>query len=164
MNTQKFLRPRLVGHRFDGHTLPMEILKDFSELESVEHITPLNPLDVTLRLKEISKLKDGWLDGKGIAPSPDKLHELATCFEAYFDAALKLPHLYPTAEGGIQAEWSLPNDWEITLEIDLNTKAASFQAVRLKTKDSQDHELDLSSDIAWKTLNELLVSLGGVEA
>jgi hypothetical protein len=132
--------------------------------ESVEHITPLDPLDVTLRLEEISELKDGWLDGKGIAPSPEKLRELATLFETHFDTSLKLPHLYPTAEGGIQAEWSLPNDWEVTLEIDLNTKAASYQAVSLKTKYSQDLELDLSSDLAWKTLNELLTKLGGVEA
>lgn len=28
----EFLRPRLVGKRFEGHTLPLDILKDFSAL------------------------------------------------------------------------------------------------------------------------------------
>ena len=37
--------------------------------ESIEHVTQLDPLDVVLRLDEISKLKDGWLDGGGIAPN-----------------------------------------------------------------------------------------------
>jgi len=32
---QEFLRPRLVGRRFDEHTLPLDILKDFSALEEM---------------------------------------------------------------------------------------------------------------------------------
>jgi hypothetical protein len=32
---QEFLRPRLVGRRLDEHTLPLDILKDFSALEEV---------------------------------------------------------------------------------------------------------------------------------
>lgn len=32
---QDFLRSRLVGRRFDEHTLPLDILKDFSALEEM---------------------------------------------------------------------------------------------------------------------------------
>ena len=32
-----------------------------------EHVTPLDPLDVEIRLKELAQLQDGWLDGKGRA-------------------------------------------------------------------------------------------------
>ena len=86
--------------------------------ESIEHVTPLDPLDVTLRLDELAKLEDGWLDGKGKAPAKEKLEWIADTFESSFDTGLSLPHLYPTAEGGVQAEWSL-NDWEVSLDIDL---------------------------------------------
>jgi hypothetical protein len=32
---QVFLKPRLVGQRFDEHTLPLELLKDFAALEEM---------------------------------------------------------------------------------------------------------------------------------
>jgi len=32
---QAFLSPSLVGKRFDGHTVPLEMLKDFSALEEM---------------------------------------------------------------------------------------------------------------------------------
>jgi hypothetical protein len=131
--------------------------------ESVEHISPLDPLDVTLRLDEIADLKDGWLDGKGIAPVPEKLRWLAGAFDSYFKTALPLPYLYPTAEGGVQAEWSLA-DWEVTLEIDLATQSAHYQAVNVANNETKEHEITLSEDDGWTTLNELLTQIGGVQA
>jgi hypothetical protein len=137
MHTQDFLNPRLVGDRFAGHAL---------------------------RLEELAELKDGWLDGQGIAPAADKLRWLASCFDRYFAPSLCLPYLYPTAEGGIQAEWSLPDHWEVTLEIDLVTQRASYQAVNLQTQASQDHDMDLAQTAGWTLLNQWLTEIGGVEA
>lgn len=133
------------------------------ELESVEHVSPLDPLDVTLRLEELAALKDGWLDGKGQAPAPKKLQQLAALFEANFDADLPLPHLYPTPEGGIQAEWSL-GDWEASLEINLDTQAGVYQALKLSDRQSYEHILSLNSVEDWKTLNEALKNIGGAQA
>ncbi len=139
--------------------------------ESVEHISLLDPLDVTLRLEEIADLKDGWLDGKGIAPNPEKLHWLAKAFDNSFKADLPLPHLYPTPEGGIQAEWSL-KDWEVTLEIDLTTHQAMYQAVRIAGQETgqqpqgsvNEHALALGEDEGWTRLNDALTLAGGTEA
>lgn len=133
------------------------------EFETVEHVSPLDPLDVTLRLEELATLKDGWLDGKGHAPAPEKLRQLASLFDASFDADLTLPHLYPTPEGGIQAEWSL-GDWEAALEINLDTHTGEYQALNLADRQSHEHILALNMIDGWKTLNEALKNIGGVQA
>lgn len=131
--------------------------------ETVEHVSPLDPLDVTLRLEELASLKDGWLDGKGQAPTMAKLQQLATLFDTNFDADLPLPHLYPTPDGGIQAEWSL-GDWEATLEINLDTKIGEYQALNLSDRKTHEHILPLSTSDGWKALNEALKSVGGIQA
>lgn len=133
------------------------------EFETVEHVSPLDPLDVTLRLEELAALKDGWLDGKGQAPAPEKLLRLAALFDAHFDADLPLPHLYPTPEGGVQAEWSL-GDWEASLEINLDTQSGEYQALNLTNRQTHEHILALSAAEGWETLNEALKNIGGVQA
>ena len=93
------------------------------ELESVEHISLLDPMDVAARLDELRTLKNGWFEGKGLAPKSELMDWLADQFESNFPDQLTSPFLYPTAEGGVQAEWSL-GTWETTLEIDLLLKKA----------------------------------------
>lgn len=126
--------------------------------ESIEYVTPLDALDVTLRLEQIAALKDGWLDGKGIAPPTDELEWLANAFDANFDADLPLPYLYPTAEGGIQAEWNL-NDWSITAEIDLTGHRAGYQALNLKDYTTTELQLNLADREGWGQLNQALKQL-----
>jgi hypothetical protein len=123
--------------------------------ESIEHVTPLDPLDVTLRLEQMTLLRDGWLDGKGIAPDKDKLTWLAEMFDANFDGNLTLPYLYPTAEGGVQAEWSL-NGHEVSLEIDLANKLAEYQALNLKDDACSEFTFALTDQDGWNRLNEAL--------
>ena len=126
--------------------------------ESIEHVTPLDPLDVTLRLEQMAALKDGWLDGKGKAPDKEKLTWLADQFDAQFDGDLPLPYLYPTAEGGIQAEWTM-NGREVSLEINLETKQAEYQALNLKDDSCSEFTFALDNRDGWSSLNEALKQL-----
>lgn len=135
----------------------------FKEFETVEHVSPLDSLDVTLRLEELASLQDGWLDGRGLALKPEKLRQLAALFDANFDADLTLPHLYPTAEGGIQAEWSLGN-WETTLEIDLANFRGEYQALNIPDQNSQEDVFDLAGADGWKSLNDALKGIGGEQS
>lgn len=116
-----------------------------------------------LRLEELANLKDGWLDGKGKAPAPEKLQRLAVLFEANFNANLSLPHLYPTPDGGIQAEWSL-GDWEASLEINLDTQTGEYQALNITTRKTHEYNLALNTVEGWKSLNEALKNIGRVQA
>ena len=132
-------------------------------IESVEHINFLDPLDVTLRLEALALLRDGWLDGRGMAPGKVQLDWLAAAFDEYFDAVLALPYLYPTAEGNIQAEWSL-GAWEVSLEVDLAARTADYQAVQVQTGEAQEMALNLQAPADWERMNAQLLGLGGAQA
>jgi hypothetical protein len=126
--------------------------------ESIEHVTPLDRLDVTLRLEQMTAIGNGWLDGKGVAPDRGKLIWLAEQFDALFDGNLTLPYLYPTAEGGVQAEWTL-NGREVSLEIDLENKQAEYQALNLKDDTCSEFRFSLADQDGWNKLNEALKQL-----
>lgn len=133
------------------------------ELETSDSVMLLDSLDVSARLDELSALRDGWLDGEGIAPDHDGLRWLANSFEQYYDEKFTLPRLYPTVEGGIQAEWTCVKN-EVSLEINLATKKSSYQAMDTDTLECNELEIDLSSDDGWKTLNEALARVAGMIA
>jgi hypothetical protein len=129
-------------------------------LESIEHASPLDSLDVPSRLDELRSLKDGWLDGRGKAPQLEGLDWLARVFEQHFSDDLRLPYLYPTAEGGIQAEWAAGKT-EVSLEIDLERRSGEWHQVNLDTASEEARELQLSKSEAWTWLNDRLRELGG---
>lgn len=126
-------------------------------------LTKLDPLDVTLRLADLAELPAAWLDGKGQALDAAQTQWLASAFEENFDPRLPLPHIYPTAEGGVQAEWSI-DGWEASLEIDMTTKNAYFQALHLSTNQLCEHDLDMGHTAGWQQLNAALLQMGGEAA
>ena len=122
--------------------------------------SPTNP---EVRLNELARLKDGWLNGKGRAINRNALNALARAFNKRFDRRLPLPHFYPTPEGGVQAEWTI-GDCEISLEFTFPSLNAKFYAVRLFDKERKDpflYQLNLDKDYNWKKLNELLSGVIG---
>jgi hypothetical protein len=127
-------------------------------VDSIRQLTPLDPLDVTLRLAELGELVDGWLNGEGLAPKRDGLQWLSEEFERSYDFDLPLPHLYPTPEGGMQAEWMFGRE-DVSLNIDLNRKVGIYNRLNLDTDDAEDAEIALDDDTGWQKLNELLTTL-----
>jgi hypothetical protein len=119
---------------------------------------PIDSLDIGLRLRELSRLQQGWLNGEGHALSQEGLLRLGKSFDASFDADLPLPFLYPTPEGGVQAEWSV-GDWSVTVEIDLATFQGEYQALNLKNNACDERTLDLSDPDGWSNLNVALEQL-----
>jgi hypothetical protein len=96
-------------------------LGDYLVSNRFEHISILDPLDVQAWVDELRLLKDGWLEGDGIAPAHDALDWLSQAFSQHYSDELPYPYLYPTAEGNVRVEWPLePN--EITVEFDLSTR------------------------------------------
>ncbi|MDH5508914.1 MAG: hypothetical protein OEZ32_01015 [Nitrospinota bacterium] len=126
--------------------------------ESIEHVSALDPLDISARLDELRTLKAGWLDGKGLAPRHDELDWLAREFENKYPDGLPLPYIYPTAEGGIQAEWSLEST-EITLEIDLEERRGSWHAMDLNSDYEEIKDLSMDIDDDWKWIVERIKQL-----
>ena len=119
--------------------------------DSIEHLSILDALDVDAQLDQLRLMKDGWLDGGGLAPPKSGLDWLADAFEHHFPEEAPLPHLYPTETGGVQAEWSMgPN--EVTLEVDLDTHVGEWHVLNMTTGTPFEHTLDCDDDEDWKWL------------
>lgn len=88
----------------------------------------MDPLDIGARLDDLRVLKDGWLDGAGIALPSAGLDWLTGAFEELYPDDVPLPYLYPTESGGVRAEWSLEG-FEVSLEIDLSGKVGEWDSL-----------------------------------
>ena len=129
-----------------------------TKFQSIEHVTILDPLDVGVRLNEIAELRDGWFNGEGIRPDKNALQWFADTFENSYEIELPLPLLFPTLEGGIQAEWSNANV-DISLKINFQNKIGHFHSLDLATGIDTEHEISLSDNEGWKSLNTILNTL-----
>ena len=115
------------------------------------------PLDIKTRVEELAQMRNGWLDGKGRAPERAALLRLARAFDDHYAPDLPPPYLYPTADGGVQAEWTL-GAWDVSLEITLPDMDAHYRALHLNTGESRDLDLTLAVDdsAGWAALNAAL--------
>jgi len=127
-------------------------------LAEVEHIGILDPHDVAARLDDLRGIKNGWLDGRGFAPSPQGLDWLAQCFASYYPDDLRPPYLYPTAEGCVQAEWSF-GTYEISLEIDLDRRAGEWHSLDSGTDVDDWMELNLAQPESWTIVAEAIARM-----
>ena len=129
-----------------------------SKIEQIDDVTPLDPLDVPARLDELRVLRDGWLDGKGVALDGSGLDWLADSFENLYSLDASPPRLYPTPEGGVQAEWFI-NVYDASLEIDLETRKAEWHNLNFDTDVADERELDLNKPSDWDWLSNQVIAL-----
>ena len=132
-------------------------------IESIEEITLLETNDVPARIDELRAIRDGWLDGKGIAPTVAHLDWFSREFSNRYPQELSLPYVYPTAEGGLQLEWSHPPH-EASLEIDLAARSADWHSVNLENGEETSETLNLAEPKAWDSLAAYLREQGATEA
>lgn len=130
------------------------------KIESVEHITFLEPLDFRLQLDELRTLKDGWYDGMGQAPPASGLDWLAESFDEYDPDISVLPYVYPVPEGGVRLEWTI-GPYEATLEIDLNNRKGDWHLLSLETNEDEERSLELDNKDDWSWMAKRLQALSG---
>ena len=136
-------------------------LERLIRLEAIEEVTILDPLDVPSRLWELRGLQDGWLDGEGVAPNPDLLDWLASRFDRFYPDELPLPYIYPTVEGGVQAEWSFSSH-EVSLNISFAAREGEWHIMSKDTNAGDIETLSLASDNDWIQLVQRVQTLSGV--
>jgi hypothetical protein len=117
----------------------------------VKPISILDPLNVAVRIDELRLLKNGWLNGEGIAPTHDGLNWLVGALDRHFPDELPLPHLYPTAEGGVRAEWTA-RPHELSLNIDLTARTGEWHLLNLEDDAEQTRKLNLADAKDWQWL------------
>ena len=119
------------------------------KLGNLESFEVLADLDVAAQLDDFRTLKDGWLNGDGVAPDHEGLDWLANQFvRLYPSDDLPLPYVYPTVEGGVNIEWDLGGE-EVSFEIDLSARNGEWCGPT-KDLDADDVEfVDLNDENSW---------------
>jgi len=142
--------------KFNRHNRPQS-------LQTIEDITVLDANDVPARIDDLRNLRDGWLDGMGIAPSEENLNWFSATFETHYPPDLHLPFVYPTAEGGLQLEWSI-SPFEISIEVNLTHKMAEWHSLNSLNGEDEEEAFDLSQLEAWQRIGEKIRAAGGTAA
>ena len=129
-------------------------------IESVEHISILDSLDVPARIDELRLLKNGWLDGgNGVSLNKGDLDWFSDTFEKYFDNDLLLPYIYPVSEGGLLLEWSI-GEHDISLELLFPERTSQWHNYNLKTDEEETKSFDLESRDDWEEIIKQLKKYG----
>ena len=119
--------------------------------DSVEDVVLHEPLDVTSQLDDLRRLKDGWYDGDGFAPSHEGLDWLDDKMKDEYSGDLPCPYIYPTFEGGVQMEWSI-GPYETEIEINLNDHTGEWLWIEITSEDGGEKVLNLDDSDSWAWL------------
>lgn len=104
--------------------------------------------DVPSRLYELRSMTDGWLlDEYSIAPSHEGLDWFSNEFARLYPTDLPLPYIFPTPQGGIEAEWDIA-DKHAAFAIDIDAHQGRWLQWDINTDyhDSEDLNLDIEAD------------------
>lgn len=100
-----------------GHVLRLDSIQDVSPVEDPERLEALDS-----RIAELAELKPGWLDGVGVPPTPTALEKARITLTELLLLDVPRPRVYPTLEGGVQAEWETGvSEISVTFEPDSST-------------------------------------------
>ena len=113
------------------------------------------------RLDEFRRMRDGWLEGAGVAPIHSGLDWLAAEFARRFPVDGLLPHVYPTEEGGVRLEWSHRNHAMI-LEIDLTARRGDWLWFDRDSDAEHEKTLNLENAADWQWLAAQIRSKTGI--
>lgn len=129
------------------------------EITEIESLDILDPLDVSLRINNLSKLEDNWYEGHGKALNKNGLNSFENLFNSYFENKLPLPAIFPKVDGNIQLEWK--NEIKnIVIEINLDTlKSEYFYYNDLDDSDEKEETIELREKEGWIQLNSLIKSI-----
>lgn len=104
------------------------------------------------RLKRLLELEDGWLFGEGTSYKEEQINLLIDKLTNLYDDDLPTPIAFPMENGDVQLTW-LSDDFDITLDINLDTFNSSLHDLNFKTKDEVTNELDLNEIEGWEFIN-----------
>lgn len=127
-------------------------------LDEVQSIERLDASDPRVRLDKLKELGDGWLDGRGVALDRPLLQRVAVWFDEQLDEGLPLPRIYPTPEGGVEAEW-LVGRLDVSVEFDPRTELAELHAMDLDTDKVEEQTARYDDPEAMRALGEILVTV-----
>ena len=128
------------------------------QLQRVDEVTAielLDPLDPRVQLEKLPGLRDGWLDGEGLALSVALLARVGNWLEDYLSEDTPLPRLYPTPEGGVEAEW-LIGRLDVSVEFDEAAGIVEWHAMNLDTGKAEVKTMEFDDTAALDELGRTM--------
>jgi hypothetical protein len=125
------------------------------EAETVESLDALDPL---VQLEELRQLKAGWLDGEGLPPGSELLCLVGQWIEEHQRDDDEPPRLYPTAEGGVEAEWRIGR-LDLSIEFDPSSGMVEWHALDLDSGVVDEQQVSLRDASGLKVLGVKLQHL-----
>lgn len=122
---------------------------DVSVLDEPEDLASIDN-----RLDEIASLNTGWLDGEGARPDRNALARASRLLADLLSFEVPRPRIFPTPEGGVQAEWAI-TDHEISITFEPN---GELYAVSVNLASGQAEEPELAADDPEQIAHLLQVS------
>lgn len=117
----------------DQRLLRLDSVHDVSILEDADELVTLDE-----RLDQVAGLTNGWLDGEGVPLHAAVLREARRVLADLLQFEVPRPRIYPTAEGGVQAEWTLgSNEVSVTFEPDGRLYGIAVNVASGETRESE---------------------------
>jgi hypothetical protein len=130
--------------------------QQLQRIDEVTAIELLDPLDPRVQLEKLKDLQDGWLDGQGVALSLDLLARVGSWFDEHLSGDAPLPRLYPTPEGGVEAEW-LIGRLDVSIEFDGAAGLVEWHAMDLDTGEVEEKTFEFDDTVALDELGRTMV-------
>lgn len=131
--------------------------QQLQRVDEVRSIELLDPLDPRVQVERLKQLRDGWLDGElGAALNRSLLEKVGAWLELHLTEDMQLPRLYPTPEGGVEAEW-LVGRVDLSIEFDPIATRAQWHSMNLDKDEVDERTFDLDDGEALSTLAQMLV-------
>jgi hypothetical protein len=120
-------------------------------IEDSETVEPLDALDPLVQLEQLRQLPAGWLDGEGLPPGSELLSLVGQWLEEHQHDDGEPPRLYPTAEGGVEAEWRIRRV-DLSIEFDASSDMAEWHALDLDSGEVDEQQVSLRDSSGLKAL------------
>jgi hypothetical protein len=114
-----------------------------------------HPRNIFAQIEDLRQLKDGWLNGEGLAPSKQGLDWVAETLDQYFTDKTA-PYLYPMPDGGVRAEWSIRRI-EIAIDINIDTHSAYWHSLDLNNSNVLEKHLNLNNQNDWEWIKSFVL-------
>jgi hypothetical protein len=126
-------------------------------VEEADSIELLDPLDPIVQIEQLRHLPAGWLDGKGAPPSGQLLDKISSWLESHLRGE-QLPRLYPTPEGGVEAEW-LIGRLDLSIEFDPGRNTVQWHAMDLDRNTVEEDTVTLNDPEKLQALGKKLEAI-----
>ena len=108
------------------------------------------------RLVELRRLKPGWMNGEGAAPSSVALNAVERALDSHFAGITESPRVFPTLEGGVQLELFLGRRYHIAVEIHADAKTGEIGVVDAKTATDRTLDFYPNNSSSWRKVARLI--------